>query len=287
MPRLVCADSPRLIEAISGRTLVLRVDDLAAVADAAARVHDSENQLLCVRCELPRPLWEYDPEALPEQVPLALFVPQLGRFRQLAPWLGRLRQLAARIYLPADLPDNLISLRLLSSLGVACCATFARPPQSWEALADLATYALLGTAPHAPLDPFDHLADCYEPQRYTEWGSVTFCDPRQYLHLDAEGRVALSHGELLAGEFIADHPDQVEQPMEHPAVIERVNRWRRFFAEDHACARCPGWRVCMGTFAELEPDLGQCSAFFCELLDIIDQHQQLRAEHQEPEPWRP
>ncbi|MBI5477447.1 MAG: hypothetical protein HY906_01250 [Deltaproteobacteria bacterium] len=290
LPTLVCPDAPGLIERLHGRTLAVRVDEPEAIAGAARGVRSSDNELCCVICDALRPLADLDLRDDWDGVPIALGVPEAGRFRDLAPSIPRLRDLDLRVYLAADRPDNLVALRLLSSLGVPCCATFAGGAPDWAALTDLMTYALLASVPHAPIDPFEHIADHYEPPFATEWGATCFADPRCYLHLDEEGRVALARSELLAGvviaEDVADIADEADL-VSHPALVERAVRRLRLFEQDHPCARCPGWRVCLGTLADSLDTAPGCAAFFTEMLDVIDQRRDQRSRDREPVKWRP
>lgn len=287
-PRLLCPDSRELIERLAGHALVVRVDGLEAIANAAAMVEASEAHLFCVRCEERKPLAALRcPEGL-EGIPIALYLPEVGPFREIVEWIRQLRELEVRIYLPAT-PENLVSLRLLSSLGVACCATFDAVTPDWEALTDLATYALLGRAPHAAIDPFETIADHYRPEGRTDWHTVHFADPSAYLHLDEAGRVALSHEEMRAGTFIADSVEALPEDLNScEPFAERIKSWRRFFLEDHFCASCNAWRLCQGSFAKsAEQDRG-CASFFGEFLTVIEESRaQLDAQQTGPEPWRP
>lgn len=287
-PRLLCPDSRELIDRLSGHSLVVRVASLEAVANAAAMVEASGAQLFCVRCQEHQPLAALRcPEDL-EGIPVALYLPELGPFREIVEWTQRLRDLEVRIYLPST-PDNLVALRLLSSLGVPSCATFDSVTPDWEALADLATYALLGRVPHAAIDPFETIADRYRPEGRTDWHTVHFADPSAYLHLDDDGRVALSHEEMLAGTFIADDVEALPEDLNACApFVERTKAWRKFFLDDHFCASCNAWRLCQGSFAKsAETDRG-CASFFGEFLSVIEESRaQLDDEQRGPEPWRP
>jgi hypothetical protein len=289
LPTLVCPDEPALIERLHGRTLAVRVEQPEAITAAARRVRDGGNQLSCVICDAPRPLAAIELRDDWDGIPIALGVPEAGRFRDLAPAIPRLRDLDLRVTLPATRPDNVVALRLLSSLGVAGCAGLEGAPPDWAALTDLMTYALLGSVPHAPIDPFDHIGDHYEPDRATEWGATRFADPRCYLHLDAGGRVALTREELLAGTVIADVAD-LDDDLDlasHPALRARDARRLDLFERDHPCARCPGWRVCLGTFAASRAAAPGCTDFFVELMDVVDRRRAQRARDQEPTRWRP
>jgi len=267
--------------------VVVRVDDPENIVDAASRVQRTGNQLSCVICDSVRPLSAITPAESWAGIPVALFVPEVGRLRDLTATIHRTRDLDVHVYLPAARPENLVSLRILASLNVPSCATFGAEPPDWEALADLMTYALLGPIPHVPIDPFEYIADHYAPDRWTQWDAVTFSDPRRYLHLDAESRVALSHDDLLAGAFIADDLGALDDIERHPAFVERAGRWRRFFAECTQCSCCPGWRVCQGMFVHTVERAPGCSAFFTELMDVVEQHNAKRRQTRQPNRWRP
>jgi hypothetical protein len=287
---LVCPDAPELIERLRGRTLAVRVDRPEAIAGAALRVRSSGSELRCVICDVPRPLAHLELRDDWDGIPIALGVPGMGRFRDLAPAVQRLRDLDVRVSLPAAPPENLVAVRVLASLGVPCCVTFDGGVPDWAALTDLMTYALLATAPHAPIDPFEHIAESYDPAGATEWGATVFDDPRCYLHLDAQGRVALTRAELLAGAVVAEDVAEVVEVSDlaaHPLRRARDTRRRDLFLRGHPCARCPAWRVCLGSFAGTIDTAPGCAACFTEMMDVIDQRREQRAREQEPVKWRP
>jgi hypothetical protein len=290
LPTLVCPDTPRLIERLHGRALAVRVDQPDDIADAAGRVRNSDNQLYCVICDVSYPLADVRVGDDWDGVPIALGAAAAGKFRDLDPFIPRLRDLDLRVCLPASRPENLTALRLLSSLGIACCVALDGGVLDWSALTDLMTYALLGSLPHGPIDPFEHIAEHYEPAGVTEWGATRFADPRCYLHLDDQGRVALTREDLLAGAVVAEDIDMITDEADlatHPALVARKARRRLFFEQNHPCARCPGWRVCLGAFADSVGRDQGCATLFVELMDVIDQRRTQRARDREPAKWRP
>jgi len=118
----------------------------------------------------------------------------MGSFSTVAPRIASLRKLNLRLYLPTHSTENLTALRILTSLGIECAAVITRETD-WEALADLATHALLGLVKHASLQPFEYVAAHYDPQQRTDFGAVYFDDPRAFLHLDRQGSVQVNNGE--------------------------------------------------------------------------------------------
>jgi hypothetical protein len=175
-----------------------------------------------------------------------------------------------RLFLPGT-SENLLALRLAASLGVPGGVELVEAVD-WTALSDLATYALLGLVPHAPISPFAEIADRYVATGRTDFGHVYLDDPTRYLHLDAEGRVALGAADLAAGRFVAERPEDLAL-QDHPAYRERVEGWRTLFLEPDGCAWCPGFRICLGRLR----GLGEGCAAFCEdLMDVVERHQDRR-----------
>jgi hypothetical protein len=274
-----------LLERLSGYCLVIRVNDPEEIQKAEADAQSFRFLLHCVQLHIDAPLASVPFEEAWSSVPLALFVPSLGRMRDLVRLLPLVRRLNLRVYLPADTADGFTAVRLLSSLGVPTAVDFSHGPPRWDLASDLATYALLGLVPHAPIEPFQFLTARYRPAEFTDFGSVLFDDPARYLHLDEVGRVAVSAAELTAGEFIADHPAAMGDPEEIPAHRAYVNRWRSSFLRLDGCAICQAWRICRGRFASGASQDQGCRAFFSELMGLVEQRQALGSPGQET--WQP
>jgi hypothetical protein len=282
--KLVCPHDRTLIDGLTGRTLCVRVDDTGDIATAAADARQ-HNTLGCVIVDASVPLCEIDIGDL-GGIPVALMAPSMGRFRDVAKKLDALKNSNLRVYLPAT-GDNLTGARVLASLGVPVCITLDDTPD-WEALADLMTYALLGMAPHAPLDPFRTIAEGYkQTARCDDWGRVYFDDPSRYLHLDADGRVALTRRELLAGQFIAADYSQLDSPAVARAIEQRLDAWRDMFAADHFCARCPAWRICRARVCGGKTAPDGCDAFFAETADVIEHSREKAGTKRQGGIWQP
>lgn len=287
LPKIVIPYNKTLLRSMSGQIVAVRVKSIPQAAEAAAHVRDSGNALFCAIVEANSPLAELALHDGIKDIPLAIMAPAMGKFRRVTAILPVLRGGNIRIYLPCDRPDNITSLRLLSSLGIHCCALFAPGETDWEELADLMTYAVLERAPHAPIEPFEFIASSYEPSSYLDWGRIFFDDPRHFLHLDARGRVALSRREASMGDFIAAGIAEIAAADEFPAISERINSWRYRLAENHPCAFCAGWKICLGRFAPEAGEDGGCAGFFQEMLDVARQRGAQRAGGEELRVWQP
>jgi hypothetical protein len=286
-PRIVCPDNKGLLQTFTGREVAVRVSDARRTAAAASRVRGTGNELLCVIIRSRVPLDEVTFGAEQKGIPMALMVPSPGRFRNLAKRLDLLRGLNLRVYLPCDNPQNLAALRVLSSVGIQTCAVFGKGTTDWEALTELMTYAVLEQTPHAFMEPFAFIASHYDPFSHLDWGSVYFDDPRHYLHVDGKGRVALSHQEMTQRRFVAESIADIAVPDEFPPVRERVEAWRRIFVNNHPCASCGGFKLCLGRFAaHVRRDEG-CSAFFLEMMEVARQHKGRQAPSEGSRIWQP
>jgi hypothetical protein len=282
--RLVCPHEPALIDRLDGRTVCVRVDGSVDIAGAAADVR-RRNSLTCVICQSV-PIEEIDVEEDWRGVPIALMAPAVGRFRNVAKKVEALRKLNLRVYLPGN-ADNLTGARLLASLGIPVCIDF-EAVSDWDAVVDLMTYALLGMMPHAPIDPFQTIADGYKQSaRCDDWGRIFFDDPSHYLHLDAEGRIALSRRELLAGDFVAGDLSELDSPKIKEEINTRCGAWRNLFAEDHFCARCRVWRICRARLRDGKAAPDGCDAFFLELAEVIERRRSKPGSNGAVEQWRP
>jgi hypothetical protein len=285
LPIFVCPFDPALLRRFAGDSVAVRVDRPARIAEAAAAARDSENTLFCVILDSACPLDEIEFGEDLNDTPLAVMAPSLGKFRNLVRHLDRLKRLNLQVYLPCDRAENVAGLRILSSVGIRTCAVIGSGKTDWEALADLMTYAILEPVPHAAIEPFAAIAAGYDPQAWLDWGGAQFEDPSRFLHVDLQGRIALSRAELEESKFIAQDRSELSAEAEHPAVRERLDARRRMFAENHPCASCAGWKVCLGKFAATAAGDRGCEALFAEAMDAALQRQAAKRHDAEPKPW--
>ncbi len=267
--KIICPLDQALIGRFKERELAVRVDDPALILAAGGAVRDSGNSLMCVILDSGTTVVEIDFKEQWANIPIALMAPSMGKFRKVVKNLPLLRKLNLRVFLPYS-AENLTGLRILASVGIPCCIILDDAEIDWEALADLMTYAVLESVPHAPLEPFDYILRHYEQGSYTEWGAAYFEDPAQFIHLDLGGRAALSRKELLEGKFIG-HVDELEAAG-NAAIEKKARARKKLFLENNPCSRCQGFRVCLGRVLRDSADLSGCSGFFSELMETVEQY---------------
>ncbi len=234
-PVTICPHNRQILKEFRGRKVAIAVGDTGAAAKAAADARTIGADLVCVIVETRLPLdrlkWGRDLAS----IPLVVVAPSFGTFRDLEPHVDLLRDLDITIHLPTGADGNMAGLRILSSLGIPCAAVISNDGQDWDAIADLATYAVLGPAPHAPIEPFAHMALNGEPFPFIDWDLPCFMGSRHF--------VRIHDGDRLT---------PVTRAKARPAG---------------PCRHCAGWTACRGRFAVAAAE-GGCSSFFREMADI-------------------
>ena len=278
-------EGTNLVPSFKGATFVVCTDELSRIPDIWRIVREG-NTLAALKLVTPVPLSRLHLEDDWCDIPLAVYLPALGKFKDCAERLDRLKAFNLRLFFPAQNKESYIACRILSSFGIATGLTFDSGEPDWEALADLATYALYGKAPHTPIEPFHTLVNHYDPAQRTSWDTVYFDDPERYLHLSEDGQVALCRAKLLARDFITERLGDLPTIRDSAAYQEERESWRTFFLEEEGCAWCEFWRICLGKFNGICADRTcGCQPFFRELLDAADERRALKKK--EKTLWQP
>ena len=256
-----------LINRMKSCEIAVRVDNPDLIITASEIIPESGNHLMAVILDFDKDLSKIQSNEKWGAIPIALMAPSMGKFRDVAKGVRILRGLNLRVFLPNS-PENLTGVRILASIGVACCIVPEGASIDWDGLADLMTYAILEGVPHAPVEPFDFMRRHYRENSYIEWGRSYFEDPEHFLHLDSTGRAAISRSALLKGDFIGDVNYLI-------AAAGAALEWkklarRRLFLENHPCSRCPGFKICLGRLWRGEENIAGCSGFFSEAAEVLE-----------------
>jgi hypothetical protein len=283
---IVCPADEDLLKTMGGKSVVIRMhnaDEMISIRDLAM---EHSFHIHCTILTLPT-LTTICLDDIHPDLPVALHVNRMGPLPALLRMLPELRRYNIRVYIPLTQTESFTDLRILSSLGVHCAGVFDSKKQNWELAIDLMTYALLGRAPHAPIFPFHYLAKRYNPQNRLNWNTVFFDDPNTYLHMNTEGKLALSSSDLEHARYLHIDVDHLEDLPTCPEFIVREEKWEQHFLDYDSCSCCPGWRVCYGLFAD-ERDGGGCESFFTEFIDCAEQYQrQAHTESGRENIWQP
>lgn len=285
---LVCPFDETLIHRLRGKSIVPAIKSIEDIPKVIDTVAQAGAHLHCLRILTKAPLSTLSFREEWEDVPIALYTSGLGRFPEFISRLPIFRQLNLKVYLSLDSDENYTNIRILSSLGVETVAASILIKIDWERLIDLMSYAFFAQAPHASIDPFHYISTHYDKNQRTDFGAVYFDDPHTYLHLDKEGRVALSSEDLEAGHFLFEQIEMIEEIENHEKYQQGLNRWREVFLNGFGCASCPGWRICLGKFSRTPFDGQGCREFFTEMMDQVEKHQEIiRQRTEEKIRWQP
>jgi len=234
-PVTICPHNRQILKGFKGRKVAVTVRDTGTAARAAANARALGADLVCIIVETRLPLGRLAWDGDLASIPLIVIAPFFGAFRDLEPHIGLLKDLDVAIHLPSHGAGNMAGLRILSSLGIRCAAVIGTEGQDWDAIADLATYAVLGPAPHAPIEPFTHMALSGEPFPFIDWDFPCFTDSQRFVQFHD-----------------GDRPQAATGARRRPAG---------------PCRACAGWTACRGRFTA-EAAQGECSSFFREMADI-------------------
>jgi len=271
---------------LKGREVAIRIESTELIDEMITLARQWGLHIHCLLVHSSVPVAHTDFRKVSPDIPLGLFAPTLGRFRDLVPRLQDLRKLNIRVYLPLDSEENFAGLRILSSLGIASAAIFQEVNNQWEKVSDLMTYALLGRVVHAQMDPFHYMAENYSADQRNDFSVVYLNDPARFVHVDDVGRIALSVEDLYNQEFVAKEIEDLDSFTASDEYQNRLEKWRRFFLRTDGCAYCEGWRICLGKFSEDHcKNNNGCVGFFKEFLEVIEQYQSLKM--QKKQLWQP
>ena len=277
---LVCPGDLDLLQNIKRNRVIVKTDSISQIGEIE-KISTKENEFVGLILSLKRA--EIDlllSTEFCERIPINLFTSTIGDFKDYYSLIHRLKTTKVKLFLSSGIKQNYTTLKILSSLQVPCGILLENDNEiDWERLTDLMVYSFYTRTNHASIEPFHNIDKRYKQEDYIDFGDVYFENPKKYLHLDHKGNVALSSKGLKEGMFIDwSFNSNLEELEKNERYEAEVNRWQRFFLERHPCSYCPGWKVCLGKFAEPTLQSGQCKIFFEELLEACQFKATLAAE---------
>lgn len=279
---LVVPHSQRLFDVLRGKSLVVRVQTMEKIRNGYERA-SAENSVTCIAVEERKALSDIPLREEWKAIPLSLRVSEMGDFKKALKRIRQLREWNIRVFLPAARAENLVSLRILSSLRVPTGFELA-PPLDWVAVNDLMHYSMYTRTPHADIEPFGYVRSSYDPAAFTYLQTPIFENPLRYLHVDEQENIALSAADLRDGRLIGHGLESLPGVCESPEYRHIVHGWQAIFLENKPCAYCPAWRLCQGSF---RPDCERnenVNRFFEDLMTAADS---LYAARQAGARWQP
>lgn len=206
-------------------------------------------------------------------IPLAVYAPRLGIFKEVVAKIDLLRKLNLRIFFPSDNPNLTTELSIISSLGIACGVYFKDISINWEHMIDLMHYAVYSQGNHAPIEPFQYIVSHYKPLSNTDFSPVYFNDPLKFIHIDDKGQIAFTAEELCHGHYFCEGVSSIANMASMQAYEDRLHKWQEHFLEFSDCSSCPSWRVCQGKFSDTRDKDSGCRLFFSNMVEAAEFYQ--------------
>jgi hypothetical protein len=175
------------------------------------------------------------------RLPLLFRLKRAGRLLDCIPALENMRNSAARFYFPAT-TENIIAVRVLSSLMVKTGLIMDRDNTDWEAMEDLLAYDAFGKVAHVSVEPFFY-AYTEHKNLYADYKELYLEKEGTFFHCDEKGNISLSSDALGKGDFIGtlDKADTIDFGGFSLSAREKRRTPQLKFG---GCSVCPAWRVC-------------------------------------------
>jgi hypothetical protein len=273
-PVLVTAFYPDLISKFKNQTFVIHSKRAEEIRDIYNTITD-HNGLFCIDLALNDVLSTLSFDESLEGIPIYLSCKGMGNFRDFLKIKSVLSRLNIKIFFPADAPGNFTEVKILSSLGIKS-GIILSPLNNWDLVNDLMVYSVYSKAHHAPIEPFQYAMEHYDPLQLLNLGSLYFNNPAQFLHLDRDENIAISHEKLIRGEFIGKGAGTIKEIHKNPAYLAAVQSWQEYFMKTDGCAYCKSWRVCLGEYYDHSGKNPGCEAFFSDLMDTSENYKKIK-----------
>lgn len=284
-PVYVCRFDPNVMPRIRDKAAAIRVDRCEDIIEAALAANQYNVRLRCLLVDSEIPLANIPFREDWSKIPLAVYVPSLGRFRRFADQIEILRHLNIRVYIPTSSIESYAHLRILSSLGINTAIVFDDGYLDWEELNDLMIYSVFGFVGHSPIEPFAFIIRNYKITEALNFAGVYFDDPATFLHIDGNGNAALTRRKFLDNDVFPLDPDNPFAGVYTRELRKYRAAHKEFFLKEEGCAYCPGWRICLGKFSHLKEKGARCGEFFSDLLDAVERYQEIQSS--KVEQWQP
>ncbi len=266
---LVCPFNEKLIARLKKQAIVVVTDDFNILQYIHDRVNNS-NKLHAIKIKTSKPLSEIEFHDEWYRIPLALYSPDFGIYKNFLHRLNTLRKLNIRIFLSSERDFNFTALKILSSFNISSGLFFDNEPFNWELINDLMHYTVYTSTRHAPIEPFTWLATNYDPAGYTDFSSVYMNDPNRYIYINENEQIALTEKDFNENNFIATGIGSLENIKENTKYRDQQDLRYDIMLRMNECAFCQAFRICLGKFSGLENKNDTCKPFFSDFLDAAD-----------------
>jgi len=266
---IVCPFDEQLLAKLSERNVVIKSHDLNILQSIQKHLNKSLRlHAIKIQTDVPLSAISFQEDWL--KLPLAIYSPEFGNYRDLLHQLNLIRRLNIRIFLSSEYDDNYTGLKILSSLNINCGLYFNNGSINWEAMNDLMHYAVYSKTKHAHIEPFDWLVSNYEPTDYMDYHSVYFNNPAKYLHVNEKEQIALNEQEMLNNRIIGDGIPSLDRIHVNEHYNDFINARYDIMLQMNECAYCPAFRICLAKFEHLTNKNDTCKVFFSDFINAAD-----------------
>jgi hypothetical protein len=172
-----------------------------------------------------------------------------------------------RIFLSPDLEENYSQIRRLISYGIQSGIILSGEYNVlWLSMLELFKFYKENSKFRMIIEPF-HSILSFKNRRFTNYNSLYYNDPDQFLHIDKYGNIAFTMDELSMGNIFANIKDPISFILKK--IEQQKENYHSHFIQRHGCVSCLGWPICKGTFKGEEVNV-DCKIFFSSLIEYTN-----------------
>jgi hypothetical protein len=281
---IVCPFDEKLLARFKKRKIVINTIDFSLIQNIFMEVR-KYNELLAIKIQTDKSLSDISFREEWFNIPLAVYSPEFGNYKDLIQQLILLKKLNIRIFLSCKNESNYTGLRILSSLNISCGLFFDGEPANWDLLNDLMHYDIYSRIKHAPIEPFAWLASNYAPSEYTDFNSAYFNNPARYLHINEKGQIALTETDLTNNNFIDEGIDSLENIYRNKKYKDFLDSRYEIMLLMNECSFCEAFRICLSKFPDQVNKKDTCKKFFSDFIEAADFYYSKKTK-EENQVWR-
>ncbi len=266
---LVCPFDEELFTKFQNKRLIVRTNNPEQILEIRDKVQKSNNNLHHILLENQGAISSIPFRESWRDVNIVIHAAKLGSFKEFLFRIKLVRSLVVRFYLPVAEPSTYTNIQILSSLGVETGLIF-NDKVDWEKTMDLTHYFLYARGQHSNIEPFNYIIHHHHSDKFTNFDYVYFNDPENFLHINSQGKIAATQGDLQTENYLDTSIEQIDEVGKEEKYKNTLTRWQDFFLKTEGCAYCPAWRICMGKFEEQAKTDTGCQTLFGDILEAAE-----------------
>lgn len=213
-----------------------------------------------------------------KDIETTLLISEIGSVKKLIANADLLKMLDLKIFLPASKEKSFTDTRILASLGIHS-GIFIDDIEKvlWEEFLDLSKYYFKSRVKLAPIEPFSFIKFHYKPNEELDYNNIYANNPEHFLHLNLNEEIALNYEDFNNHKFIARGIDEISKIEANPDFLEINQKKEKIFSQLSDCSVCPGWKICLGKFNNIENKKETCSRSFTQMINFLEHREVKKA----------